>query len=126
MKCDPHALRKPPGAAERTIVINSLSKNYVATGARLGWVIAPPQIGRSGVRDPLYQQYYRESKRMNAGFEKLADDFGVHFADAGSWDIDLSADLVHLSEKGHSQFAERMGEYLQSILSADKDSEGGT
>lgn len=89
-------------------------------------VIAPPHIGRSGVRDPLYQRYYRESKRMNAGFEKLADDFGVHFADAGSWDIDLSADLVHLSEKGHSQFAERMGEYLQSILSADKDSEDGT
>ena len=33
-----------PGAAERTIVMNSLSKNYVATGARLGWVIAPPQV----------------------------------------------------------------------------------
>ena len=35
-----------PGAAERTIVINSMSKNYVCTGARLAWVIAPvPLIG---------------------------------------------------------------------------------
>ncbi len=33
-----------PGAAKRTVVINSLSKNYVATGARLGWIIAPPDI----------------------------------------------------------------------------------
>ena len=35
-----------PGAAERTVVINSMSKNYVCTGARLAWVIAPvPLIG---------------------------------------------------------------------------------
>ena len=33
-----------PGAAKRTIVINSLSKNFVATGARLGWIIAQPEI----------------------------------------------------------------------------------
>ncbi|MCQ2561729.1 MAG: aminotransferase class I/II-fold pyridoxal phosphate-dependent enzyme [Clostridia bacterium] len=33
-----------PGMAERTVVINSMSKNYVATGARLGWIIAPQQI----------------------------------------------------------------------------------
>ena len=35
-----------PGAAERSIVINSMSKNYVCTGARLAWVVAPvPLIG---------------------------------------------------------------------------------
>ncbi|MBR2098264.1 MAG: aminotransferase class I/II-fold pyridoxal phosphate-dependent enzyme [Firmicutes bacterium] len=39
-----------PGAAERTIVLNSLSKNFVATGARLGWVIAPPEIITSMMR----------------------------------------------------------------------------
>ncbi|MCQ2561060.1 MAG: aminotransferase class I/II-fold pyridoxal phosphate-dependent enzyme [Clostridia bacterium] len=33
-----------PGMAERTVVINSLSKNYVATGARMGWIVAPEQI----------------------------------------------------------------------------------
>lgn len=33
-----------PGMAERTVVINSMSKNYVSTGARLGWIIAPQQI----------------------------------------------------------------------------------
>ena len=82
-------------------------------------VIAPPHIGRSGIRDPLYQQYYRESKRMNEGYKKLSEDFRVHFVDAGNWEADLSADLVHLSEEGHSQFAERMGDYLQSISAVD-------
>lgn len=33
-----------PGMKERTIVINSVSKNFVMTGYRLGWMIAPPYL----------------------------------------------------------------------------------
>ena len=71
-------------------------------------VIAPPHIGRRDIRDPLYRRYYEESVRMNAGFRELAAEYQVNFADAGTWDVDMSADLVHLSAKGHRQFAERM------------------
>lgn len=78
-------------------------------------VIAPPYIGRENVQDPLYHRYYEESVRMNAGFEELADTFHVNFVDAGTWNVEMSSDLVHLSEKGHRQFAERMTAYLRSI-----------
>lgn len=33
-----------PGMAERTMTINSVSKTYSATGWRVGWVIAPPEV----------------------------------------------------------------------------------
>ena len=78
-------------------------------------VIAPPHAGSRDIRDPLYQRFYEECVRMNAGFRELADLYHVNFTDAGAWGLDMSADLVHLSEKGHRQFAERMGEYLLSI-----------
>ena len=75
-------------------------------------VIAPPYISRSEVRDPLYQRYHQESRKMNARFQELAEFFGVRFVDAGPWEVGLSADLVHLSEEGHSRFAQKMGRYL--------------
>ena len=76
-------------------------------------IIAPPYIGRREIPDRLYQQYYLESKRMNAGFKTQAEAFHANFTDAGPWEAAMSADLVHLSEKGHRQFAEKLGEYLQ-------------
>ena len=46
-----------PGAAKRTVVINSMSKNYVATGARLGWVIAPKEIIGAIAMEGLHMVY---------------------------------------------------------------------
>jgi len=36
--------RTLPGMTERTLVIGSLSKSFVMTGTRLGWVVGPPDI----------------------------------------------------------------------------------
>lgn len=36
-----------PGARERTITINSLSKGYALTGVRLGYIVAPPDLIRA-------------------------------------------------------------------------------
>lgn len=33
-----------PGMAERTVILNSLSKTHAMTGWRVGWVIAPPAL----------------------------------------------------------------------------------
>lgn len=33
-----------PGMAERTVVLNSLSKSHAMTGWRVGWVVAPPTL----------------------------------------------------------------------------------
>ena len=36
-----------PGARERCVVVNSLSKTFSVTGWRVGWVIAPPELTAS-------------------------------------------------------------------------------
>lgn len=53
---------------------------------------------------------------MNAGFREVGKRFQVRFVDNGDWDIELSADLVHLSEQGNRQFATKMAECLQLLL----------
>jgi aminotransferase len=47
-----------PGMRERTIVVNSISKTGSATGWRVGWVIAPPELTSRirGVHDTLVIQ----------------------------------------------------------------------
>ncbi|HYM91608.1 MAG TPA: aminotransferase class I/II-fold pyridoxal phosphate-dependent enzyme [bacterium] len=39
-----------PGMAERTVIVNSLSKSYSVTGWRVGWTIAPPTITTRSAR----------------------------------------------------------------------------
>ena len=75
-------------------------------------VIAPPCVGDPGSRNPLVRRYHEENRKMNAGFEELAKVYGTMYVDAGSWNVGLSADLVHFSEKGHRIFADRMAEFL--------------
>ena len=79
-------------------------------------VVAPPHIGSRSIRNPLYHRYYAESSRMNAGFRELTELYHVNFVDAGTWNLDMSADLVHLSEKGHRQFADRMKDYFEEAF----------
>jgi aspartate/methionine/tyrosine aminotransferase len=46
----PHvSLAALPGMAERTVIVNSVSKSYSVTGWRVGWTIAPPHLA-SGIR----------------------------------------------------------------------------
>ena len=66
-------------------------------------VVGPPPIA-TGVIE--FDIYYDESARMNKGFEKLCERYGIKFFDAASWNIKLSADGVHFSEEGHRRFAE--------------------
>ena len=79
------------------------------------FVLAPPYIGTGKEKDRLFQEYHRESIRMNQGFRRLAEQYGVMFADASQWNIDLAYDGVHFSEKGHLQFAEQMDSVLKTM-----------
>jgi lysophospholipase L1-like esterase len=79
-------------------------------------IIAPPYIGNKETADSLYQRYYQESIRMNAGFRDLSKKHNVRFADSSLWDIEMSFDLVHFSERGHRSFAEKMTGLLTEIL----------
>lgn len=45
-------------------------------------------------------------------YSALAQKLGIHFADSGQWNIDLTYDGVHFSEKGHTAFAEGLGKFF--------------
>ena len=79
-------------------------------------IIAPPYIGNREITDPLYQRYYQEGIRMNAEFRNLSMKHGVWFADASLWNVEMSFDLVHFSERGHWIFAEKMTRLITEIL----------
>jgi len=46
----PFTLAALPGMAERTVVINSLSKSHAMSGWRLGWSIGPAEFGEHAAR----------------------------------------------------------------------------
>jgi lysophospholipase L1-like esterase len=69
-------------------------------------LIAPPKVQRgTWVSDECL---ISESKKLGEEYEKLAKDLSIQFVDAGKWDIDVTFDGVHFSEKGHQTFAENI------------------
>ena len=46
--------------------------------------------------------------RLNAAYATAAQKLGVRFVDAADWDIEVTFDGVHYSEKGHQTFAEQL------------------
>lgn len=69
-------------------------------------IIAPPYVGSNG--DPELKEYHEECIRMNKGFLELAAKYGVEAVDAADWNVPLTFDGVHFSEKGHRVFADNM------------------
>ena len=63
----------------------------------------------------FYLCCWKESRRLNNMYRKIAEKYGALFADAGEWHIDMSEDFVHFSERGHAQFAGRMLDFLSSL-----------
>ena len=45
--------------------------------------------------------------RLNAAYRAVAEKLDVRFVDAANWDIEVTFDGVHYSEKGHQTFAEQ-------------------
>ena len=50
----------------------------------------------------------KDCVRLNAAYRTVAEKLGVRFVDATDWDIDVTFDGVHYSEKGHQIFAENL------------------
>ena len=46
--------------------------------------------------------------RLNAAYRLLAERLGISFVDAADWDIEVTFDGVHYTEKGHQSFAENL------------------
>ena len=87
-------------------------------------LIAPPRIelreesySASYVRgDKSYAQiYFEQGEKLAEYYEDLAGYRGILFADASKWELDFAYDGVHLSERGHALFAQKMTEVLRTI-----------
>ena len=74
-------------------------------------LLAPPQMkdGEWVWKTALI----RDSKALIASYKALAAQLGVKFVDTSGWDIDLTFDGVHFSEKGHRTFAAKLAEELK-------------
>lgn len=79
-------------------------------------IIAPPHIGGPEIADEMLSRYYEESCRMNLAFKTLCAEYGVRFADAAKWGVEMCFDYIHFSEAGHRTFAERMTSLTGAIL----------
>lgn len=65
-------------------------------------LIAPPPM-TLGEWVPS-QQLIDNSRTFARLCQTLAEQLGIHFADAGKWDISLAYDGVHFTEQGHKAF----------------------
>jgi lysophospholipase L1-like esterase len=82
-------------------------------------LIAPPAI-LPHMEENL-EEAEAQRKRLSTELDIIAQEFGIFFADASEWDLDLAFDGVHLSAEGHAQFAEHMADILTGIdLSAER------
>ena len=64
-------IRSLPGMPERTITLNSFSKNYIMTGWRIGYVIAPPSVTRAMMRINENMVYTAPSISQRAAIHAL-------------------------------------------------------
>lgn len=69
--------RTLPGMAERTLVINSMSKSHGMTGWRIGWLTAPADLVSLVINLNLVTTYGLTDFVSRAAIEALENDFGV-------------------------------------------------
>ena len=74
-------------------------------------LIAPPPV-ILGEWVPS-QQLIDDSHTFAQYCQTLTEELGIHFADAGRWDIPLAYDGVHFTEQGHKAFAAGLLEELK-------------
>lgn len=77
-------------------------------------LIAPPPLKRG--------EWVSEELQMEAScclakqYRSLAVQLGIHFADAGEWNIPIAFDGVHFTEEGNKAFAKGLLEYIKQHL----------
>ncbi len=82
-------------------------------------LIAPPMI-LPHMEENL-EEVEAQRRRLATELDIIAQEFGIFFANAGEWDIDLSFDGVHMTSEGHKEFAQHMEDILTGIdLSAER------
>ena len=78
-------------------------------------LIAPPHtdIGRFDEENAWYD---KESGKFGDCYQKIAEKYGIRYADSGQWGIALAHDGVHISPQGHQTFGKNLWEILKFAL----------
>lgn len=97
--------RALPGMAERTLVINSMSKSHGMTGWRIGWVTGPEEIVRQLISLNLVSAYGLNDFVSRAAIEALTHEFGVsditaRYAGRRTVFLDAIRDLNNVQVRG--------------------------
>lgn len=75
-------------------------------------VAPPPMMLGSWVDDPKLAE---NSRCLSEHYQKVAQTLGIAFADAGDWNVELTHDGVHFSERGHWAFFSGIHERLLEL-----------
>lgn len=77
-------------------------------------LIAPPPMKRGEwvTEDILVDN----SIQLSHHYRLLANKLGIHFADAGRWNIDIAYDGVHFTEEGNTAFARNLLAFIKNHL----------
>ena len=79
-------------------------------------LLIAPTAAHLSQMDPYLAHFEEVSREFGSAYRQLAKSYGIHFADAGSWNLPLAPDGVHLTSKAHEIFAEEMKKVLSGIL----------
>ncbi|MCI6639508.1 MAG: aminotransferase class I/II-fold pyridoxal phosphate-dependent enzyme [Pygmaiobacter massiliensis] len=94
-------LRSLPGMAERTITLNSFSKNYIMTGWRIGYIIAQPALVEVLDRINGNMVYSAPSISQRAAIHalRLRGEIGGQYTSSYAQRVAYAADRINAMEK---------------------------
>lgn len=78
-------------------------------------LVAPPPMKLGAWVSDL--STLEESQRLAGCYQAVAQQLGIAFADADTWDIGLTYDGVHFSEKGHRAFTTGIRAAMDGLFS---------
>ena len=104
-----HPVFRAEDVAARLEVCLTVLQEHFPTAKIL--VVAPvPMVSGTWVAE---ERLIQESARLALCYRELCTHMGVHFTDAGKWDVELLFDGVHFSEAGHLAFAKGLQKALE-------------
>ena len=84
-------------------------------------VICPPPIGegmlQSRVLPEMGADAIEKSHALPSYYRTVCENLGVHFVDAGEWNIQFNeVDFMHLTKNSHAKMAERLANLIPTLI----------
>lgn len=86
---------------------------FLGKASEILLIAPPPMEPEDWVPD---ERLLIASRRLADHYKELARRLNIHFADAGTWNVELTYDGVHFSESGHQAFADNLLKVLTALF----------